>query len=207
VLENVWYATGTRSGVLLGIGCHIIDMARFLLGEMKAVAGMVRTFNTSRKDSSRKTESVTADEVNGALVEFASGAVGTIESAGVSTGRKNQLSWEINGSKGSLRFDLEDLNHLHVCLDKTAVQDVRGFTNISVTDFSHPLQSMILPPGHNTGWEYGHVHALNHFIECIAADRDVSPYGATFEDGYRIQVIMDAIVSSAEKGKKMELHF
>ena len=207
VLENVWYATGTRSGVLLGIGCHIIDMARFLLGEMKAVAGMVRTFNTSRKDSLGKTESVTADEVNGALVEFASGAVGTIESAGVSTGRKNQLSWEINGSKGSLRFDLEDLNHLHVCLDKTAVQDVRGFTNISVTDFSHPLQSMILPPGHNTGWEYGHVHALNHFIECIAADRDVSPYGATFEDGYRIQVIMDAIVSSAEKGKKMELHF
>ena len=207
VLENVWYATGTRSGVLLGIGCHIIDMARFLLGEMKAVAGMVRTFNTSRKDSLGKTESVTADEVNGALVEFASGAVGTIESAGVSTGRKNQLSWEINGSKGSLRFDLEDLNHLHVCLDKTAVQDVRGFTNISVTDFSHPLQSMILPPGHNTGWEYGHVHALNHFIECIAADRDVSPYGATFEDGYRIQVIMDAIVGSAGKGKKMKLHF
>ena len=207
VLENVWYATGTRSGVLLGIGSHIIDMARFLLGEMEAVAGMVRTFNTSRKDSSGKTESVTADEVNGALVEFTSGAVGTIESAGVSTGRKNQLSWEINGSKGSLRFDLEDLNHLHVCLDKTAVQDVRGFTNISVTDFSHPLQSMILPPGHNTGWEYGHVHALNHFIECVAADRDVAPYGATFEDGYRIQVIMDAIVQSSSDGKKRELLF
>ena len=207
VLENVWYAAGTRSGVLLGIGSHIIDMARFLLGEMEAVAGMVRTFNTSRKDSSGKTESVTADEVNGALVEFTSGAVGTIESAGVSTGRKNQLSWEINGSKGSLRFDLEDLNHLHVCLDKTAVQDVRGFTNISVTDFSHPLQSMILPPGHNTGWEYGHVHALNHFIECVAADRDVAPYGATFEDGYRIQVIMDAIVQSSSDGKKRELLF
>lgn len=207
VLENVWYAAGTRSGVLLGIGSHIIDMARFLLGEMEAVAGMVRTFNTSRKDSSGKTESVTADEVNGALVEFTSGAVGTIESAGVSTGRKNQLSWEINGSKGSLRFDLEDLNHLHVCLDKTAVQDVRGFTNISVTDFSHPLQSMILPPGHNTGWEYGHVHALNHFIECVAADRDVAPYGATFEDGYRIQVIMDAIVQSSRDGKKRELLF
>jgi predicted dehydrogenase len=207
VLENVWYATGTRSGVLLGIGSHIIDMARFLLGEMKAITGMVRTFNTTRKDSSGKTESVTADEVNGALVEFESGAVGTIESAGVSTGRKNQLGWEINGSKGSLRFDLEDLNHLHVCLDKTVVQDVRGFTNISVTDISHPLQSMILPPGHNTGWEYGHVHALNHFIECIASDRDVSPYGATFEDGYRIQVIMDTIVSSAWKGRKMELHF
>ena len=206
-LENVWYATGTRSGVLLGIGSHIIDMARFLLGEMKAVTGMVRTFNRSRKDSTGKAEKVTADEVNGALVEFESGAVGYIESAGVSTGRKNQLGWEINGSKGSIRFDLEDLNHLHVCLDNTAVKDVRGFTNISVTDFSHPLQSMILPPGHNTGWEYGHVHALNHFIECVVADRDVSPYGATFEDGYRIQVIMDALVHSADSGSKTELSF
>jgi predicted dehydrogenase len=207
VLENVWYAAGTRSGVLLGIGCHIIDIARFLMGEMRAVTGMVRTFNRSRKNSSGKTETVMADEVNGALVEFESGAVGTIESAGVSTGRKNQLSWEINGSKGSLTFDLEDLNHLHVCLDKTSVKDVRGFTNISVTDFSHPLQSQILPPGHNSGWEFGHVHALNHFIDCIVNHREVAPYGATFEDGYRIQVIMDAIVSSSKEGKKKEIQF
>jgi len=206
-LENVWYATGTRSGVLLGIGSHVIDMARFLCGEMTAVAGIVRTFNSPRKYGGGKSEKVTADEVNGALVEFENGAVGHIESAGVSTGRKNQLSWEINGSKGSVCFDLEDLNHLHVCLDKVSVKGVRGFTKISVTDFDHPLQSMILPPGHNTGWEYGHVHALNHFIECIVADRDVSPYGSTFEDGYRIQVIMDALLRSADSGSKVHLSF
>ena len=207
VLENVWYATGTRSGVLLGIGCHIIDMARFLVGEMKSVAGFVKTFNTSRKDSAGRAEKVSADEVNGAIVEFENGAVGTLESAGVSTGRKNQLTWEVNGSKGSLRFDLEDLNHLQVCLDNTPVRDVRGFTSVSVTDFKHPLQSMILPPGHNTGWEYGHVHALHHFIESIVTERPVEPYGATFDDGYRIQVIMDAIVRSAEAGRKIELRF
>jgi len=125
----------------------------------------------------------------------------------VSTGRKNQLTWEVNGSKGSLRFDLEDLNHLQVCLDNTPVRDVRGFTSVSVTDFKHPLQSMILPPGHNTGWEYGHVHALHHFIESIVTERPVEPYGATFDDGYRIQVIMDAIVRSAEAGRKIELRF
>jgi predicted dehydrogenase len=206
-LENVWYAAGTRSGVLLGIGCHVIDMARFLLGEMKAVTGMAKTFNSSRKNSEGGVEKVEADEVNGALVEFESGTVGYIESAGVSTGRKNQLLWEINGEKGSIRFDLEDLNHLDVCLDSTTVKGVRGFTTISVTDFDHPLQSMILPPGHNTGWEYGHVHALHHFIDCVVHDRDVSPYGSTFEDGYRIQVIMDALLQSAGSGRKVELSF
>jgi predicted dehydrogenase len=204
-LENVWYASGTRSGVLLGIGCHAIDLARFLLGEIVSVSGFVKTFNRSRSSASGGSEEVTADEVNGAIVEFENGAVGTIESAGVSTGRKNQLSWEINGSKGSLHFDLEDLNHLHVCLDRDGPGHAGGFTEVSVTGFDQPLQSMILPPGHNAGWEYGHVHALHHFIECIMEDRSVAPYGATFEDGYRIQVIMDAIVRSAETGQRIIL--
>jgi predicted dehydrogenase len=204
-LENVWYATGTRSGVLLGIGCHAIDLARFLLGEMVSVSGFVKTFNRSRRSSSGESEEVTADEVNGAIVEFENGAVGTLESAGVSTGRKNQLAWELNGSKGSLRFDLEDLNHLHVSLDRNDHGYPEGFTEVSVTGFNQPLQSMILPPGHNAGWEYGHVHALHHFIECIVEDRSVAPYGATFEDGYRIQVIMDAIVRSAESGRRIIL--
>jgi predicted dehydrogenase len=125
----------------------------------------------------------------------------------VSTGRKNRLAWEINGSRGSLAFDLEDLNHLEVCTDKAPVRDVRGFCTVSVTDFDHPLQAMILPPGHNSGWEYGHVHALHHFIDCIRRGRSVEPEGASFEDGYRIQVIMDAIRRSAESGRKLELGF
>jgi predicted dehydrogenase len=205
--QNVWYATGTRSGVLLGIGCHIIDIARFLIGEIKSVSGEVKTFNKTRKDSSGKGEKVTSDEVNCALVEFENGSVGTLESAGVSTGRKNQLAWEINGSKGSISFDLEDLNHLSVCLDAQSKEQATGFTNVSVTDGSHPLQSLILPPGHNAGWEYGHVHALNHFIECIVRNKPVEPYGATFEDGYRIQVIMNAIVDSSQMGKRVEIKF
>jgi predicted dehydrogenase len=205
--RNVWYAKGTRSGVLLGIGCHIIDVARFLIGEIKSVSGEVRTFNKTRKGSSGNVEKISADEVTCALVEFENGSVGTLESAGVSTGRKNQLAWEINGSKGSISFDLEDLNHLWVCLNGRSAEQVAGFTNVSVTDGSHPLQSLILPPGHNAGWEYGHVHALNHFIESIVQNKPVEPYGATFEDGYRIQVIMRAMVDSSEMGKRVEIQF
>ncbi len=204
-VENVWYTAGTKSGVLLGIGCHIIDLSRFLIGEIAAVSGLVKTFNTERKYVSGAIETVTADEVNYALVEFKNGVVGTLESSGISTGRKNQCTWEINGSKGSISFDIEDLNHLHVYLDNG--NDVKGFTDVSVTDFSHPLQSAILPPGHIAGWEYGHVHALHHFLDCVVNNKKVGPFAATFEDGYRIQVIMAAIQESSKRRKRVEIQF
>jgi predicted dehydrogenase len=205
-VENVWYAAGTKSGVLFGIGCHIIDMARFLMGDIVSVQGLEKTYNTKRKYADGTEEAVTADEANFAVVEFANGAAGTLESAGISTGRKNQHTWEINGSKGSIAFDLEDPNHLHVCLDN-APPRLQGFTEISVTGGSYRNSVLYLPPGHNAGWEYGHVHALNHFIDCVVNKKSVSPLGATFEDGYRTQVVMDAVGKSGREGRKIELSY
>jgi len=165
---------------------------------------MVKTFNTRRKTSGGKIEKVNADEVNCAIVEFESGAVGTFESAGISTGRKNQCTWEVNGSKGSMYFDLEDLNNLYVYRNGSPV---RGFTAVSVTEPSQPLQSLILPPGHIAGWEYGHIHAIDHFIECVVKERPVAPYGADFNDGYRVQLIMESIVQSSGSGRKVKVSF
>jgi len=206
-LEDAWYASGTKSGILLGIGSHIIDMSRFLLGEITALSGLVRTYNPTRTSRAGSVETVTADEGNLALVEFANGATGTLESSGVATGHRNQHTWEINGEKGSLAWDLEDPNHLLAFIDGAPPSAVRGFTNVSVTDPGHPLQTLYLPVGHNAGWEYGHVHALHHFMECVANDSSVAPYGATFEDGYRCQVIMDAIVRSSRTGRRITLKY
>jgi predicted dehydrogenase len=205
-IEDCWYASGTKSGVLLGIGSHVIDMARFLVGEFRSVSGLVKTYNPSRGTRAGKTETVSADEGNIAMVEFASGATGTIESSGVATGRKNAQMWEVNGSRGSMVFDLEDPNHLQVYSDEVP-KAIRGFSNVSVTDAGHPLQTLYLPPGHNAGWEYGHVHALHHFLDCVGNDKPVAPYAATFEDGYRIQVIMKAIVDSSASGRTINLEY
>lgn len=205
-LEDVWYASGTRSGILLGIGSHIIDMARFLVGEIVAVSGLLRTWNTTRRSRAGAAETVTADEANVAVVEFANGAIGTLESSGVATGHKNQHTWEINGSKGSMYWDLEDPNHLYVYSDDLPAE-LRGFASVSVTTGAHPLQVLYLPPGHNAGWEYGHLHALHHFLDCVAHDKPVAPYGATFEDGYRVQVIMDAMMRSSQDGRRVTLTY
>jgi predicted dehydrogenase len=213
-LEDCWYTTGTRSGILLGIGSHIIDMSRFLMGEIVSVSGLVRTWNATRVNQSGATETVTADEGNVALVEFANGATGTLESSGVATGRKNQHTWEINGCKASLRWDLEDPNHLWVYADEAmppgtaaGLRQVRGFASVSATDASHPLQTIYLPTGHNAGWEYGHVHALHHFVDCVVNGTSVAPYGATFEDGYRTAVICDAILESGQTRKQVDVRF
>lgn len=206
-IENAWYAAGTASGVLLGIGSHVIDMARFLVGEITRLSGLVKTFNTSRKRASGQVEEVTADEGNIASVEFDNGAIGVLESSCVCPGRKNEFTWEINGSKGSIAFDLEDPNHLHVYHSQGPRAETLGFTNVSVTSPGHPLQAGYLPPGHNAGWEYGHLYALNHFLDCVANDRPVVPYGATFEDGYRVQVIMEAIKESSRTGRRIELKY
>ena len=206
-VEDVWYASSTRSGILLGIGSHIIDMARFLLGEITSVSGLVHTWNTSRANRAGAVQTVSADEGNLALVQFASGAAGTLESSGVATGHKNQHTWEINGSKGSICWDLEDPNHLLVYSDDAPSPEIRGFASVSVTTGAHPLQTIYLPPGHNAGWEYGHVHALHHFVDCVVNDEAVAPYGATFEDGYRVQVIMDAMEQSSRTGRRIDLTY
>ncbi len=207
VLDNVRYATSTGSGIMLGIGSHMIDLAQFLVGNIKSVSGLSKTFTASRKTISGEDKPVDTDESNVALVEFENRAIGSIESSGVSTGRKNQNTWEINGSKGSIMFDLEDLNHLYVHLEDEQREDVRGFTQISVTEPLHPNACLILPRGHNAGWEYGHVHALSHFVSCVVNDLPVAPYGATLEDGYRVQVIMEALKESSVSGERINLTF
>lgn len=206
-IENVWYARERGSGVMLGIGCHIIDLARFLVGEPAAVSCMSRTAIPKRPSVSGGLADVTADDHNVAIVEFVNGAIGTIESSCISTGRKNQNIFEINGSEGSLWFDLEDLDHLHVCLPEEQGEDMAGFSRISVTKPSDSLTTRLLPKGHNRGWEYGHLFALSHFLDSIVEGTGVEPLGATFIDGYRVAVIMESMFRASRERREIGIAF
>lgn len=202
-----------KVGSLLNIGSHIIDMARYLMGEIKAVSAMTKIFEPNRKAvGSDEPVMMEADEGVASLIEFESGAMGVIEASRVATGRKNRLTWEINGSKGSVVFDLERLNELQVYTDESAsggssALDLPGFRDAIVTEPEHPFIRFWWPRGHIIGWEHAHINELYHFVCRAAQGKSVAPEGATFEDGYRNAVICDAIVESSGKGQRVKVAF
>jgi predicted dehydrogenase len=206
--DQVWFSAWPHSGCLQGIGSHAIDQCRFLVGEIASVSALVRTFNKDRaRQSVGCPPEVTSDEGTAAVLEFANGAIGVLESSVVATGRKNFLAWEINASQGSLRWDLEHPNSLFACLTDRGDDSLLGFTEISVTESNHPLVGPWWPHGHNIGWEHCHIIEKFHFLEAVAHGKPLSPYQATFEDGYRVAAIIDAMRQSSLSGKRIAIEF
>jgi predicted dehydrogenase len=186
------------SGALGDLGAHIIDLARYLVGEIASVGGLTKTFIEDRPGGE-----VDVDDAFEAFVEFDGGAVGTLEASRFATGRKNALSFEINGSKGSIAFELERLNELQVHLKgSTPGRLAEGFRQVLVTEPEHPFVEHWWPAGHVIGWEHTFVHELHHFLSAIRNGTDVAPHGADFEDGYRAAEVCDAIVRSARSGRR-----
>jgi predicted dehydrogenase len=179
------------SGALGDLGAHVIDLARYLVGEIAAVSAITATFQPGRD----------VDDAVEAAVAFQSGAVGTIEASRFCQGRKNHFTWEINGSKGSLAFDLERLNELEYS------EGNKGFRTVLVSEADHPFWEFWWPQGHMIGWEHTFVHELHHLLTAIRDDGDVAPHGATLEDGYRAAEVCDAMLRSAENGARETVEY
>jgi predicted dehydrogenase len=195
------------SGALGDLGAHIIDLGRFLVGEPKSVMGMTKTFITERPlPGGNGTGKVEVDDAFEAVVEFENGAVGTLEASRFAPGRKNHEVFEINGSKGSIRFNLERLNELEVFWTD-GPKETQGFTDVLVTESYHPFWSNWWPHGHIIGWEHAFVHEIAHLLDAIVNNKDVAPYGGTFEDGYKNAVICDAIIQSSQEGRRINVEF
>jgi predicted dehydrogenase len=183
------------SGALGDLATHVVDLARYLVGEIDAVGGFLRTFVPGRE----------VDDAVEATVEFESGAVGTIEATRLALGRRNAFQWEINGTRGSIAFDLERLNELQVF--RADGDRARGFKRVLVSESDHPFWEHWWPPGHIVGWGETFVHELHHFLAAIADGSEVGPHGATFEDGYRAAEVCDAIVRSGESRSRETVQF
>ena len=189
------------SGALGDLGAHIIDLARFLVGEPKSVSGLTQTFIKERPTDDGGRDTVDVDDAFVSLVQFENGAIGTLEASRYANGRKNHQRIEINGSKGSIVFDLERLNELEVHLsDSEPGAQTQGFRRVLVTEADHPFWKYWWPHGHIIGWEHTFVHELTHLLDAIVNDTDVAPYAADFEDGYRAAVICDAVLESDANG-------
>ncbi len=197
----MWRMNKEASGSGAGgdLGAHIIDLAHYLVGGINSVSAAARTFIETRQVSGKnESRKVDVDNAFVAAVEFESGAIGSIEGSRLAAGRKNYQVVEINGEKGSLRFNLERLNELAVYWVEEEPTGTQGFHRVLMTESEHPWIGNWWPPGHLIGWEHTFIHEMAHLLDAIANDQDVAPDGATFEDGFRANVVTDAILKSAE---------
>ncbi|MFN0087122.1 MAG: Gfo/Idh/MocA family protein [Blastocatellia bacterium] len=187
------------SGALGDIASHSIDLARYLVGEITEVSGLLKTFIKERPlpDNPKQMGKVDVDDAALSLVKFRNGAIGSIEGTRFALGRKNYNRFEINGSKGSLVFDLERMNELEVYQEAGPNS---GFRTILVTDAKHPYVAGWWPPGHIIGYEHTFTHTISDLLNAVAHKRTPVP---NFDDGVRNQRVLDAIEHSA-KSKKWE---
>jgi predicted dehydrogenase len=199
---RVWRLEKSRagSGSLGDILSHTMDLSRYLVGEPSEVSGMLKTFVTERPlpDGSGRGK-VDVDDSAQALVKFASGAVGYYEGSRFAPGRKNYNRFEINGSKGSLVWDLERMNELQLYVEAGPLS---GFSTISVTDSKHPYLAAWWPPGHIIGYEHSFTNTVYDFLRAIDEGRSPRP---DFADGLKNQRVLDAIERSASTGRWVQV--
>jgi len=202
-----WRLDKTRagSGALGDIGAHIIDLTQYITGErIVGVSAILETFVKERPvaasfgglagTAGEGTGPVTVDDAAIFLARFSGGALATFEATRFATGRKNSIRIEINGSDGSLAFDFEDMNVLHLLQNSDGT--VAGFRRILVTEPEHPYIAAWWPPGHVLGYEHGFTHQAVDFVTAVAQGRDPEP---SFADGLNVQRVLAAVEESAAK--------
>ena len=201
------------SGALGDIGAHIVDLTQHITGErITTVTGLLETFvkerpvvvatsgallggdTTGGRDGTMA--AVTVDDAAGFLARFSGGAVGVFEATRFATGRKNSIRLEVNGSRGSLAFDFEDMNVLQF-FDADEPEETAGFRRILVTEPQHPYVGRWWPPGHGLGYEHGFAHQVVDLVTAIARSEQPLP---SFADGLQVQCVLAAVEHSAESG-------
>ena len=195
----------TGTGTLGDIGAHSIDLARFLVGEIDEVIGTMKTFvkkrptgemsgGLSAKIEGDRLADVDVDDTAAFLAHFENGALGVFEATRYAGGNRNGNRFEINGSKGSLRWDMEKMNLLEVYFEDDE-PGLQGFRTIHCTEEHHPYAGAYWPAGHGIGYEHTFINLLSCFMDGIEKGESPSP---NFKDGLINQRILEAVVESTE---------
>jgi predicted dehydrogenase len=208
------------SGAHGDLNAHIIDMTRFVMGqEITEIAGAIaetiikeRTLPTGvatggiaggRQGAGPKGK-VTVDDTVLFLARFAGGAVASFEAARQATGNLNHNGFEINGSKGSIRFNFERMNELEY-YDARLPRAVQGWTNIHCTHVGHhPYAANWWPDGHSIGYEHGFTNQAYDILRVLAGETPIVPI-PDFEDAYQTQRVLEAVLVSAEERRPVKM--
>jgi len=207
------------SGAHGDLNAHIIDMTRFVTGqEITEICGAIaETFITERrklvgaaaggiaaglKASSAKGK-VTVDDTVLFLARFEGGAVASFEAARQATGNLNAHGFEINGTKGSLRFNFEQMNWLEY-FDATAPRAVQGWTPINCTNPEHPYAKHWWPDAHIIGYEHTFTNNAYDILRVLGGQKPVVPV-ADFEDAYQTQRVLEASLLCARQRRWVKL--
>lgn len=182
---NAWRFQKSQagSGAMGDLLSHSLDLAVLLNGPIAELVAATKAFIPGRE----------VDDAVMALVRFANGSIGTFEATRFATGCRNRNYFEIHGSKGALRFNLEDLNRLEV-FDKDDPTHVQGNHNVLVTGPNHPYTSRFWPPGHIIGYEHTFIATLVDFLESLAKG---TVFHANFNDAVEVQKLLDAVERSS----------
>lgn len=203
----------TGSGALGDIGAHIIDLARFLVGEFKEVSAMMETFIKERplgemsgglnaESDEGKYGEVNVDDASLFMARFENGALGTFEATRFAAGNRNGNRFEINGEKGSVRWDLENMNNLEVYFTDDP-EGEQGFRTINCTEEVHPYASAYWPAGHIIGYEHTFINLMSELMNGIREGYSPEP---NFLDGLKNQIVLDAVEKSAKDRKWIQIN-
>lgn len=196
------------------LGAHLIDLAHYLVGDFQEVIGMSDTFIKERpmpdsmtglsakgsKDAPRG--KVTVDDATLFLSRFENGTLGSFEATRFAVGHRCTNAFEINGSKGSIRFDFERMNELEVYFTDDA-EDVQGFRRVHATDPVHEYMDAWWPSGHSIGYGQTFTHEVLELMNAIAEDRQPVP---NFVDGVKCQAVLEAVERSISERRWVSIN-
>jgi predicted dehydrogenase len=171
------------SGVIGDLLSHSLDMALYLNSDIAELSAVKHTFMPNRE----------VDDAVTAMARFTNGSLGVFEASRFGVGRRNGLGFEIYGSKGSMAFDLEEMDRLGF-LDAADPANLQAYRDILVTGPDHPYWSNFWKPGHMIGYEHTFIATLGDFLKCLETGETFRP---NFDDAARIQLLLETVESSA----------
>ena len=190
------------SGAHGDLNAHSIDLARFLVGEeiVEVHGAVARTFVAERTVTGTKDKRPSdVDDALLFLATFAGGALASFEASRVATGHHNGNSIEIDGEKGSVRFDFESMNELWFH-DATDGAREAGWKRILATSVEgrHPYVAPWWPDGHVLGYEHGFANTAADVLRVMGGEEPETPL-ADFADAYETQRVLEAALLAARE--------